>query len=305
MRDKTILEVSRVIATGEPGRFGAEVDEEWTIGGKPNGGYLLAMMSTGSGVRGCPSPCHRGQCPLCAARRSRARSSCSRPSSSGPVAPASQARVRMSQEDQDCVEALVTTSQLVEATAPYWEARGCRPPSRVPYDGCVPLVPVTPGGIEVAILEQIEVRLEPESRGFTTGSPERERGAPGLAGTVRGRALRSGVAAVRRRRLPPGDLRDRILGLGTHVGADRLRPRPARARVRCRILQRAQLIEAQRVDETCFVWDGSGAWWPTAPSWPASGSADRRRCPLSFERPRFWAWLGERGLSRQWRLRWR
>ena len=27
-----------------PGRFDAEVDPAWTIGGKPNGGYLLAML---------------------------------------------------------------------------------------------------------------------------------------------------------------------------------------------------------------------------------------------------------------------
>ena len=27
-----------------PGRFRGEVSAEWTIAGKPNGGYLLAMM---------------------------------------------------------------------------------------------------------------------------------------------------------------------------------------------------------------------------------------------------------------------
>jgi hypothetical protein len=29
----------------EPGRFSAEVDPEWGIGGKPNGGYLLSMLA--------------------------------------------------------------------------------------------------------------------------------------------------------------------------------------------------------------------------------------------------------------------
>src|ERR1700752_3133227 len=28
----------------QPGSFEAVVDPEWTIGGKPNGGYLLAML---------------------------------------------------------------------------------------------------------------------------------------------------------------------------------------------------------------------------------------------------------------------
>src|SRR5438067_8303189 len=36
-------EVSAVIPAGD-GRFEATVDPEWTIGGKPNGGYLLATM---------------------------------------------------------------------------------------------------------------------------------------------------------------------------------------------------------------------------------------------------------------------
>jgi hypothetical protein len=37
-------EVSAVTVVGDS-RFGARVDPEWTIGGKPNGGYLLAMLA--------------------------------------------------------------------------------------------------------------------------------------------------------------------------------------------------------------------------------------------------------------------
>ena len=36
-------EVSAIVPAG-PGRFEATVDPEWTIVGKPNGGYLLAML---------------------------------------------------------------------------------------------------------------------------------------------------------------------------------------------------------------------------------------------------------------------
>ena len=40
---RSFPEVTRVVARA-PGHFEAEVDSEWTIGGKPNGGYLLAMV---------------------------------------------------------------------------------------------------------------------------------------------------------------------------------------------------------------------------------------------------------------------
>ncbi len=254
MRDKTFLEVSSVIATGEPGRFGAEVDKEWTIGGKPNGGYLLAMMSraavsVGAHPHVIAAGAHYVHSP-----------------EPGPVVleaellragrTASQARVRMSQEDQVCVEALVTTSQLVEATAPYWEA-GVPPPSRVPYDECVPLVPVTPGGIEVALLEQIEVRLEPESRGFTTGSPSGSGELVGWLALSGDEPFDPASLLFAVDAFPPATFEIEYSGwVPTLELTVYVRALPAPGPVR--ILQRAQLIEAQRVDETCFVWDGSG-----------------------------------------------
>jgi hypothetical protein len=38
-----------MLAASGPGRFDAEVSSEWTIDGKPNGGYLLAMLGGAAG----------------------------------------------------------------------------------------------------------------------------------------------------------------------------------------------------------------------------------------------------------------
>jgi hypothetical protein len=162
----------------------------------------------------------------------------------------------MSQEGQACVEALVTTSKLDAAVTPYWD-RGLPELSQIAYEDCPRLVPQAPNGMRVAIMEQVELRLEPESLGFTIGHPS-DRGE-----------LRGWLA------LPPGEVFDPTsllfavdafppatfdiefsgwvptLELTAYV---RALPVPGPVRV----LQRAQLIEAQRVDESCFVWDRTG-----------------------------------------------
>ncbi|HXY27602.1 MAG TPA: acyl-CoA thioesterase domain-containing protein, partial [Acidimicrobiales bacterium] len=49
VRRRAFSEVTALVAR-EPGRFDALVDQEWTIGGKPNGGYLLAMLGRAAAV---------------------------------------------------------------------------------------------------------------------------------------------------------------------------------------------------------------------------------------------------------------
>ena len=43
------------IAPAGPGRFETEVHPDWTLGGKPNGGYLLAILGRAAGAAG-PHP---------------------------------------------------------------------------------------------------------------------------------------------------------------------------------------------------------------------------------------------------------
>jgi acyl-coenzyme A thioesterase PaaI-like protein len=249
----TFSEVSAVIA-GEPGRFEASVDPNWTIGGKPNGGYLLAMLGRAAALI---SP-HRH---VITASGFYLRAP--RP---GPVAveaeplragrSASQVRARMIQDDQVCVEALFITSQLDAACAPYWD-RGLPEAGRAGYEDCARLIPRLPSGNRVAIMEEIEVRLEPDSSGFTRGEP-----------TGRG-ALRGWLALPGEEDFDPTSLLFAVdafppatfdiefsgwvptLELTVYV---RALPAPGPVRV----LQRAELIEGQRVDESCHVWDSRG-----------------------------------------------
>jgi len=254
MSPKAFAEVSSVRPAGAAGRFDAEVDPEWTIGGKPNGGYLLAMMSRSAvSVSAHPHVIAASAHYL-------------HPPEPGPVVieatllragrTASQARVSMSQDGTACVEALFTAGRLEAANAPYWD-RGAPAVSEVAFDDCVRLIPVSPGGIEVAILQQVEVRLEPGSRGFTTGTP-------GGSGELRGWLALPGDQMFDPAALlfaadayPPATFEIEYSGwvptleLTVYV---RALPVPGPVRV----LQRAQVIDARRVDESCFIWDRSG-----------------------------------------------
>src|SRR3954470_23242979 len=93
-----------------PHRFAADVHPEWTIGGKPNGGYLLAMLGrAAAAVSPHPHPIAASAHYLHSPEP-------------GPVEvqvdvlragrSASQLRVRMEQDGRACIEALVTASEL-------------------------------------------------------------------------------------------------------------------------------------------------------------------------------------------------
>jgi hypothetical protein len=246
-------EVSGLAAAG-PGRFEARVDPAWTIGGKPNGGYLLAMLGrVASEVSAHPHVISASAYYLHA------------PEPGGVVIgahpvrvgrSASQVQARMSQEDRACVEALFINSQLNPTGAPYWE-RGLPQIPWVPYDECPRLTPVLPDGNRVAIMEQIEVRIDPDASGFTEGEPSGHgelRGWLALPGEeyFDPASLLFAVDAF-----PPATFDIEFSGwVPTLELTVYVRAMPAPGPVR--VLQRAGLIDAQRVDESCYVWDSSG-----------------------------------------------
>jgi hypothetical protein len=168
MLEQELFSAVSAVTELAPGRFSAEVDPEWTIGAKPNGGYLLSMLAraaTSTSVHDhvIAASAHYLHSP-----------------DPGPVLietellrsgrSASQIRARMEQEGKACVEALITAASLAGDTAPYWDG-GLPERSQSSYEECPRVIPNLPNGIRVAIMEQVEVRLELDSRGFTAGRP--------------------------------------------------------------------------------------------------------------------------------------
>ena len=245
--------VSAVAVRG-PGTFDAVVNPEWTVAGKPNGGYLLAMLG-----RAAASVSGHDHVIAASAHYLRAPTPGAVVIEAEPLRDgrsASQIRARLSQDGQACIEALLTTSTLDADTAPFWD-RGLPPISKVPYDACHRLAPRLPDGSRVAIMDQIEVRLEPDSSGFIAGSPSGRGELRGWLALPEHEAFDATSLLFAVDAFPPATFDIEFAGwVPTLELTAYVRALPAPGPVR--VLHRAQLIDAHRVDEACYVWDRTG-----------------------------------------------
>ncbi len=239
----------------EPGTFTARLDPRWGIGDKLNGGYLLAVLAEAATAVAGPDHPHP---------EAVSATFVSAPEP-GPVEvsvrllrqgkSAAQLQTTLTAGGRDCVEALVTCGRLEPSTPPpYWS--GVPRPDVDDEADCVP-VPPHPL-VPVPLFETISVRLTPRSAGFATGRPS---GRGVVTGWVRIPPDRPDPAAllVALDALPPATF---DLGLVTSwvptlelTAYLRALPAPGPLLVQ----QRARLIKADRVDETCDVWDSTGA----------------------------------------------
>ena len=245
--------VSALVPSGA-GHFDAEVSPDWTIAAKPNGGYLLAMLgraavATGAHPHVIAASAHYLHSP-----------------NPGPITvhaevlragrSASQVRTQLRQDGTLCVEALVTTSTLDAATTPYWNA-GLPAPSAAPLDTCVRVPGTSPLGLPVPIMDQVDLRIDPHDAGFARGEPSGRGELNGWLTLPADEAFDSLSLLYAIDAFPPATFEIEATGWVPTLeltGYVRALPAPGPVRVR----QKAQLIDGQKVDEVCFVWDSTG-----------------------------------------------
>lgn len=250
--DRRFAAVSAVRGGTDDG-FDVLIDPEWTIAGKPNGGYLLAMMGRAArSVGPHPDPLAAGAHYL-------------RPPDPGPARievevlragrSAAQARVRLSQNDAVCVEALMTLGRLDPSVEPVW-AGGVPSIPDVGFDQAI-RVDAGPLTVPVAIFGQVDARLDPDTAGFARGRPTGRGELRGWLALPGGEDFDAVSLQYALDSFPPATLDIELSGwvptleLTTYVRAV---PAPGPVRV----LQQARLIQGGRVDEACFVWDSRG-----------------------------------------------
>ncbi|GAA2328364.1 thioesterase family protein [Dactylosporangium salmoneum] len=221
----------------------AQLDPQWTVGGRPNGGYLLALLA-----RAAATPLHPHPLSASAVYLS--------PPEPGPAAvaveslrdgrSASQARVRLTQKDRVCVEALFTLGDLAAAGEARWS--DADPPEVAPREELLRTPVEPPGaGVRIDMMEQIDQRVD-------FGRPGDLRGWLSFAD---GSAFDAYSLLFAVDSFPPATFTlggfgwTPTLELTAYV---RGIPAPGPLRVR----QRARLVTATQVDQVCEVWDAEG-----------------------------------------------
>lgn len=244
---------TQVVPDG-PGRFTAHIDDQWSVAGRTNGGYLLAVLGRAAGAVGAPhhdvvaatatylSPVPPGPVGLVVDVLRRGRST-------------SVLRVRLQTlDDEPRVEALVTCGRLDDANEPFHD--GVERPSLPPLADC-PRLPPYFGEFEVPIMRVVAEHLDPATSGWTRGQPDGvgELRAYLMLDDGAGPDPLSLLLAVDA--LPPASF---DLGLGGWVPTLQLsawvRGVPAAGPLVVR--QRARLVQSGLFDETCDVWDSRG-----------------------------------------------
>lgn len=245
----------------EPDRFTATIDPGWTVGTKPNGGYLLAMAARAAGVAlGHGGSPHRD--PLSATAHFL------RAPDPGPTEirtevlrsgrSASQVRASLWQSQACCVDATFTMGTLPDppVAAPFWSDNA--PVDLAPIDQCVLMPSSRPGSeMTVSIMDRCQLRLDPADLGFATGSPSGRGELRGWMTLADGRPLDALALLFVADALPPATFEVVMSGwvptLSLSV-AVRAIPAPGPVRIR----QAVGSIDDGRFDEVCEIWDGEG-----------------------------------------------
>jgi hypothetical protein len=109
----------------------------------------------------------------------------------------------------------------------------------------------------VAIMQQVDVRLEPATAGFTRAEPSGRGELRGWLALPGGEPFDPISLLYAVDAFPPATFDIAMSGwVPTFELTAYVRAVPAPGPVR--VLQRAQLIQGHRVDEACFVWDRDG-----------------------------------------------
>jgi hypothetical protein len=246
--------------TGDPDVFETAVHHLWTVGDKPNGGYLLALLGRAARVTA-----RRAGGPEWEVVSSSI--TYLRPPSLGPATvhttllragrTAAHVRAVLVQGVDDLVDAVFVVGELpVEPSVRY---DGTEPLLAPPPEECVRLTPQMPTGVYVGIMDVLDLRLDPTTLPFAAtpspaGTPAELRGWTRFADGREPDAL-SLLFAVDA--IPPATLMIGSTGwVPTLQMSGYVRAHPAPGWLGIRMT--AGLVSDGMVDETCVLWDSRG-----------------------------------------------
>jgi hypothetical protein len=246
--------------TSTPGTFETDVHPLWTVGDKPNGGYLLALLGrvarSAGRAEGSPTwevvssaitylrPPEPGPAIIEATVLRRGRT-------------AAQVRTVLRQHDADTVESTSVLGELPELTSTRYDS--VEPLGAPDPDHCVRVPGGMPGGVEVGVMQITELRLDPATLPFGDSAPPADARAE-LHGWTRfadGREPDPLSLLYFNDAIPPATFRIGSTGwVPTLQMSAYVRARPAPGWLGIRMT--ANLVADGMVDETCVLWDSTG-----------------------------------------------
>ena len=151
----------------EPGQYTTEIDGGWSVGGVPNGGFLLALaMRAVLAESTQPHPVATSAHFLM-------------PPKAGPASirietlrvgrTTGTLHATLSQDDTPLMHVTATTGALDSRSVPEWS--GPNPEPVAELDDCVHARVDLPDGTHVGLLEHVDLRLDPQTLGWFSGRP--------------------------------------------------------------------------------------------------------------------------------------
>ena len=227
------------------------IDESWSVGGKPHGGYLLRSAVELALDEAHPHPLAVSAHYVSSPDHGVATVDVERLRTGRRVA---SSRARISQDSAVRAEVLVSAGTLSTAD-PYWSS-GVVPPPLPPVEDCPRTPAVGPTGIRVGYFDHVDLRMDPASAQWAVGRPQ---GHAEVRGWMR-RADEADASPldllVFADAMPPVTFDLGLFGwvptleLTVHV-------RGLAAPGWLRVVQRATVLRDGWVDEECLVWDSA------------------------------------------------
>ena len=240
-----------------PGKFRIVLDDAWSVGGKPNGGYMACVLAE-AGRRAVVEAGTHEHCLAMAATFLGAPDAAEAELMVTVLRRglgATQLRVELLQGEAPKVEALCTFGTLAEESQPAYDAL---PPVAVaPFEQCTPIQPRPDAVIAVRVHEGADIRLDPATAGFMVDAPGGVCDLRGWAQLRDGEAPSAGTMPFFLDCFPPATFEiERSGWVPTMQLTTYLRALPAPGPLRIR--QLANLVNHGYVDERCEVWDSRG-----------------------------------------------
>lgn len=232
------------------GLYTTEISGDWSVGDKPNGGYLMALMARSVGDL-LPQPD-----PLSVTAHFLRTPGVGQASIDVEMVRAGRAHAtaeaRLEQDGGECVRMLAVFGDLGAPDGP--TLVDAEPVRLTPLEDCVPAAGTLPGGVEVALNRQFDTRLDPRTIGWAVGRPSGKAHTGAWVGFADGREPDLWSLLLVVDALPPTVF---DLGLGgwapTLELTTHLRAHPAAGWLRVWI--RTRFLIGGYVEEDAEVWD--------------------------------------------------